>query len=99
VEVTPGVEVHDGIGAPADGPDHFIEFATGRRDRRVADVGVDLYAERPPDDHRLALGMAVVGRDDRTAGGYLVAHQLRPHPLTGGDEGHLRGDEAVAGPL
>ena len=45
---------------------HLLDLLLDRGgDRRVADVGVDLHQEVAADDHRLALGMVDVGRDDR----------------------------------
>ncbi len=100
VDVLAGGQVHDGVGAPAGGPHHLVDLLGDRGgDRRVADVGVDLDRERLADDHRLALGVVVVGRDHRAAAGDLVAHQLGGHLFAGGDERHLGGDLAGAGPL
>ena len=57
---------------------HLLDlFVDGGGDGRVADVGVDLHQEVAADDHRLALGVVDVGRDDRAAAGDLVAHELR----------------------
>ncbi len=56
-------------------------------------------AERLADDHRLALGMVVVGGDHRAAAGHLVAHQFGRNAFAGGDERHLGGDLAGPGPL
>ena len=100
VNVLAGGQVHDGVRTPAGGPHHLVDlFGDRRRHRRVADVRVDLDRECLADDHRLALGVVVVGRDHRAAPGDLVAHQLGGHILAGGDERHLRGDLAGAGPL
>ena len=77
VDVLAGREVHDRVGAPADRPGHLVHFlGDARGHRRVADVGVDLGEEVAADDHRLALGMVHVRRDDRAAARHLVAHEL-----------------------
>ena len=58
-------EVHDRVRAPARGPDEFLDFFRyGGRHRRVAHIGVNLDEEVASDDHRLALGVVDIGRDD-----------------------------------
>ncbi len=100
MDVLAGGQIHDGVRAPAGGPHHLVDLlGDRRRHRRVADVGVDLHREGLADDHRLALGMVVVGRDHRAAAGNLVANQFGRHVFAGGDESHLRGDLTGAGPL
>ena len=54
MDVAPGGEVHDGVGAPADRPHHLLHLLLdGGGDGGVADIGVDLGEEIPADDHRL----------------------------------------------
>ena len=91
VDVAPGREVHDRVGAPADRPHHLVDLlGGGRDDGRVADIGVDLDEEIAADRHRLDFGMVDVGRDDRPPARHLVAHEFRR------DEGRDRGAEALA---
>ena len=98
VDVLAGRQVHDGVGAPAGRPRHLLDLLLdGGGDGGVADVGVDLHQEVAADDHRLALGVVDVGRDDgrpratssRTNSGVDVLAQR--------DELHLRRDDAAAG--
>lgn len=78
---------------PAGGPHHLLHLlGDGGGDGGVADVGVDLDQEVLADDHRLGLGVAPVGGDDRPADGHLPADELGVHALAGGREAHLRGD-------
>ena len=78
VDVLAGGEVHDGVGAPLGRPAHLLDFLLNAGgDRAVADVGVDLHQEVAPDDHRLALRVVDVGRDDRAAPGHFGADELR----------------------
>ena len=78
VDVAAGGEVHDGVGAVADGPDHFVDFlGHGGGDGGVADIGVDLHEEVAADDHRLELGVIDVGRDDGAAAGDFLADEFR----------------------
>ncbi|MCY1525003.1 hypothetical protein D9M68_599660 [compost metagenome] len=77
VDVLAGRQVHDVVGAPANGPHQLFDFfLDARSDRRVADVGVDLHLEVAPDGHRLDLGVVDVGGDDGAAAGHFVAHEL-----------------------
>ena len=64
---------------------------------RVTDIGVDLDEKVPSDDHRLELGVPLVGRDDGSPGGYLAPDKLWLDPLPDGSESHLGGDEALPG--
>ena len=94
VDVLAGRQIHDGIGAPADAPDHFLDFFVDRRgERGIADVAVDLHQEVAADDHRLQFGMVDVGGNDGAAAGHFVAHEF------GRDDGGNRGAETVAGML
>src|SRR5262249_41424846 len=78
VDVAAGGEVHDRVCAPADGPDHLLDFLfDGGGDRAVADVGVDLHQEVTADDDRLQLRVVDVGRDDGAAARDLLTHELR----------------------
>src|SRR5439155_1916643 len=68
VDVLTRAKVHYSIRPPADGPCHLLDFfLDGRRDHRVADVGVDFDEKIPPYDHGLAFGMVYVGRYYRPA--------------------------------
>ena len=80
VDVAPGGEVHDRVGAPADRPHHLLYLLLDRRGHGgVADIGVDLGEEVPADDHRLGFGVIDVGWDDGAAARDLVPHKLRRH--------------------
>ena len=77
VDVAAGREVHDRVGAPADRPDHLVDFGGDvAGDRAVADIGVDLDQEVAADRHRLGFGVVDVVGDDRAAAGDLVADEL-----------------------
>lgn len=65
-------------------------------DSGVADVGVDLDEELPPDDHRLGLRVVDVGWDDRPAGGDFASDKFDIVLLAQRDEAHLRGDDTSA---
>jgi hypothetical protein len=85
VDVLAGREVHDRVGAPADGPGHLLHLLVDRRgDGGVADVGVDLDQEVAADDHRLALGMVDVGRNDGPPARHLVPHEVGSDELRDG---------------
>src|SRR5690606_21595264 len=74
VDVAARREVHHGVGAPADRPDHLVDLAGDvAGDGGVADVGVDLDQEVAADRHRLGFGVVDVGGDDRAAAGDFVA--------------------------
>src|SRR6185295_925536 len=78
VNVLAGGEIHYGIGAPSNGPDHLFDFFfDGGGDRRVADVGIDLHQKIAADDHGLAFLVVDVGRDDRAATGDFIADKFR----------------------
>ena len=97
VDVLAGGQVHDRIGSPARGPGHLFDLFIDRgRHCGVADVGVDLHQEIPPNDHRLGLGVVDIGRNDRPSACHLVAHMLWRDALADGDELHLRGDLATS---
>ena len=91
VDVAAGREIHHGVGAPADRPHHLLHFFLDRGGHgRVADIGVDLGEEVPPDDHRLQLGMVDVGGNDGAPARDFRAHEFRGH------EGRHAGAEALA---
>ncbi len=78
MNVAARAEVHHGVRAPADRPDHLVDFGSHiAGDGRVADVGVDLDQEIAPDRHRLALGVVDVGGDDRPAARDFLPHEFR----------------------
>ena len=82
VNVLAGRQIHHRVRAPADRPRHLLDFfADRRRDRGVADVGVDLHQEIAADDHRLGFRMIDVGRNDRAAARDFVADELGRDPL------------------
>ena len=78
MNILAGGQVHDRIGSPPDGPDHFFDFFFDRRHHRgIADVGVDLHQKIPADNHGLDFRVVDVGRDDRAAAGHLVTDEFR----------------------
>ena len=99
VDVAPGREVHHRVGAVLHGEAELGDLFVGaRRDRRGADVGVDLHPRDGADAHRLerAGEVADVGGDDEPAGGHLVANGLGRHALAIGDERHRWRDLSAA---
>ena len=89
VDVAPGREVHDRVGAPARRPDQLVDLLGDRGgDDRIADIGVDLHQEIAADDHRLGFRVVDVVGDDRPAAGDLVADEFRGHVF--GDRGAER---------
>src|SRR5690606_21357148 len=77
VDIAPRAEVHHRVRAPADRPDHLVDFGGDiAGDCAVADVGVDLDQEIAADRHRLGFGVVDVAGDDRAAAGGLVADEL-----------------------
>ncbi|CDN45754.1 Putative uncharacterized protein [Paenibacillus sp. P22] len=96
MDVLAGGQIHDRIGSPAGRPRHLLHLLLDRGGHGgVADVGVDLHVEMPPDDHRLALGMVDVGRNDRSSRRDLGTYELRLHPFPQGDELHLGSHDAL----
>ena len=97
VDVLPGREIHDRVGAPQRRPAQLVDFFFDRGAHRgVADVGVDLDREVAADDHRLELEVIDVGGDDGAAARDLRSHELGIEPFTRRDERHLRRDDALA---
>ncbi len=77
VDVVAGGEVHHGVGAPADRPDHFFDFFGDRGgDGRIADVGVDFHQEVAADGHGFEFGVVDVGGDDGAAAGDFGADEF-----------------------
>mmetsp|Transcript_39561 Transcript_39561/g.88014 ORF Transcript_39561/g.88014 Transcript_39561/m.88014 type:complete len:263 (-) Transcript_39561:381-1169(-) len=98
LDVVAGGEVHDGVGAPDDGPLQLLNLLlNGACHGTVADVGIDLGQEVAADDSGLQLQMALVGRDDGAAAGDLTANKLRVQVLAGCHILHLLGDDALLG--
>ncbi len=96
VDVAPGREVHDRVGAPPRRPHQLVDLLGDRGgDDRVADIGVDLHEEIAADDHRLRFRVVDVVGDDGAAARDLVAHEFRGHVI--GDAGAEQ--FAVARPL
>ncbi len=94
VDVAAGGQIHHRVAPPADGPGHFLDFfLDARTEGGVADVGVDLDQEVASDDHRLALRVVDVGRDDGPPAGDFAPDEL------GGDLIGYRGAEALAAVL
>ena len=99
VNVLAGGQVHDGVCTPAGGPHHFLYFLrNGGADGAVTNVGVNFGGELFADNAGFCLRVVVVAADDGAAGGNLFPHHLCGHVFAGGNERHLGGDDAVAGP-
>ena len=78
VNVPAGRQVHDRVGAPADGPAHLLDLLLDRGgDGAVAEVGVEFHEEVAADDHRLEFRVVDIGRDDGAAASDLAAHEFR----------------------
>ena len=109
VDVGTGREVHDGVATPLAAPDGFLHLLLDAGVvARVAQVGIDLDQEVGTDDHGLALGVLLVGRNHGTACCHLLAHKLggdialdahglAVHVLADGHILHLVGDDALLG--
>ena len=98
VDVPAGRQVHHGVRAPERGPAELLDFLLdGAGHRRVADVGVDLHVEVPPDDHRLEFRMIDVRGNDGAAARDLAAHEVGRQPLAERHEFHLGRDLAASG--
>ena len=91
-------EIHHRIGAPADGPHHLLDFVgDGRRDGRIADIGVDLHQEVAADDHRLEFRVIDIGRNDGASASDLVAHEFARHEFRNGGAEALTVRNALGG--
>src|ERR1035441_7587934 len=92
MDVLAGGEVHHRVRAPLGGPAHLLDlFLNAGGYGAVADVGVDLHQEVAPDNHRLALGVVDVGRDDGTATSDFGADELGGDGGGGGGAGGFGG--------
>ena len=77
VNVAARAQVHDGIRAPADRPDHLVNLSRHiRSNRAVADIGVDLDQEVTANRHRFGFRMVDIVGDDRAATGDFVADKF-----------------------
>ncbi len=98
MNVGAGRKVHDGVGAPAAGPQHLFHlFPDGRSNGRVADVGVNFHLEITTDNHRLGFRVVDVGRDNRPPNSNFLANKFRFNSFPDGDKLHLRGDHPLLG--
>src|SRR5450432_2437146 len=97
VDVAAGGKVHDGVGPVVDRGVQLLEFFFDlRRDRRIANIRINLAQRCHADRHWLEFGMVDVGGDDHSSAGHFVADELRRQLLFVGDEAHLFGDHALA---
>ena len=75
---------------------------------RVTDISIDFHRKVATDNHRFALGVMRVGRDNSTSASYFIAHifgsnmtldaqTLAVHILTNGHILHLRSNDASLG--
>ena len=100
VDVAAGRKVHHRVGAEVHRRVQLFQLALDvARDRRVADVGVDLRAGGDADAHRLEplLQVHLVGRNDHPAAGHFAANQLGLESFALGDVFHFGRDNAAAG--
>ena len=98
VNVAAGGKIHYGVGAVMHGGVQLFQFLVDfRRDRRIADVGVDLAQRRHADRHWLEFRMIDVGGNDHAAAGHFVAHQFGRQLFAVGDVTHLFRDHALTG--
>ena len=98
LQVSARGQVHHGVGAVLDRVAQLLEFLFDiRRNRRIADVGVDLTIGGDADTDRFQIGMPDVRRDDHAAARHLGADQLRREALPPGDAQHLLGGDALPG--
>ena len=71
-------EVHQRVAAPIAAPYRLVDLLLdSRRERGVADVCVQLHAERLSDDHRFSLRVVDVGRDNSPSRRHFLTHELR----------------------
>src|ERR1051326_2108158 len=84
-------KVHHRVRPPLGGPAHLLHFLLdARSDGAVPDIGVDLHQEIAPDNHRLALRMIDIGRNNRPPTRDLRADEF------GSDLGRNLGAEGFA---
>ena len=96
VNVRPGGEIHHRVRAPQRGPLHLFHLLlNGGAECGITDVGIDLCAELPADDHRLGLWMIDIQRDHGAAGGNLRPHKFRLNLLADRDKLHFRGNDTL----
>ena len=77
MDVLTGGKIHHGICAPFGSPTHLLDlFLDARSDSAVADVGIDLHKEVAADNHRFALGVINVNRNDGAARGDFCTDEL-----------------------
>ena len=78
MNVLAGGQIHDSIGTPVRGPGQFLHlFLNGGRQRGIADVGIDLYQEVAPDNHRLNFRVIDIRGNDRTPTRHLGTNKFR----------------------
>lgn len=98
VNMLPRTQIHQGIRPPKRTPLQLLHLLLDTaRNRRVPNIGIDLHLEHPPDDLRLQLEMPFIRTDDRPAPRHLRPDELRLDVLSGGDVGHLLGDDPGLG--
>ena len=77
MDVLAGGKIHHGVCAPFGRPTHLLDFfLDARSDGAVPDVGIDLHKKVAADNHRFALGVINVDRNDGAARGYFGADEL-----------------------
>ena len=100
VDVASGREVHHRIGAPADRPDHLLDFlGDARAHGGIADVGVDLDEEVAADRHRLELDVIDVGGNDGAPPRHLAHDEFGRHEFRDRRPEALAVGDALAGVL
>ena len=77
VDVLARAEIHHRVGAPANGPHHFLHFFfDGAGNGRVTDIGINLHQEIAANNHGLDFGVIDVHGDDGTALGHFIADEF-----------------------
>ena len=106
MDIVASGEVHESVATPFAAPYSLIYFfVDAGRSGRVTDVGIDFYEEVSSDNHRFALRVIDISREDSSSACYLASDELRcdmsldaellaVHVLTNSNILHLRCDDA-----
>mmetsp|Transcript_104637 Transcript_104637/g.293242 ORF Transcript_104637/g.293242 Transcript_104637/m.293242 type:complete len:275 (+) Transcript_104637:1065-1889(+) len=98
VNVLTSGQVHESVGTPKSTPLELLHFLFNRRgDGRVADVGVDLDLEHPPDDLRLKLLVILVGANNSTPTSDFGTDEFGFDTFSLRDKQHFLSDDTLLG--